>query len=46
MPLHNQSVENAHVAYVKEVNERHEFFEENKQIVMYNEQVRTNKVKD
>ena len=41
----NQSVENAGVAFVKGTNERNEFFEKNKQTVMYDEQVRTNKVR-
>ena len=43
----NQSVENAVVAFVKGANERNEFFfKKNKQTVMYDEQVRTNKAKD
>ena len=41
----NQSVENAGVAFVKGANERNELFEKNKQPVMYNEQVQTNKTK-
>ena len=42
----NQSVENVGVAFVKGANERNKFFEKNKQTVMYDEQVRTNKAKD
>ena len=42
----NQSVENAGVAFVMGADERNEFFEKNKQTVMYDEQVRKNKVKD
>ena len=42
----NQSAENAGVAFVKVANERNEYFWENKQTVMYDEQVRTNKAKD
>ena len=34
----NQSVENSGVAFVKRANERNEFFEKNKQTVMYDEQ--------
>ena len=41
-----QSVENASVAFVKGADERNDFFEKNKQTVMYDEQVRTNKAKD
>ena len=33
----NQSAENAGVAFVKGANERNEFFEKNKQIVMYHD---------
>ena len=42
----NQSVENAGVAFVKGADERTEFFEKNKQTVIYDEQVSTNKAKD
>ena len=42
----NLSVENAGVAFVKGANERNEFFEKNKQTVISNEQVRTNKAED
>ena len=42
----NQSVENADVAFVKGANERNEFFEKDKQTVMYDERGRTNKAKD
>ena len=42
----DQSVKNAGVAFVKGANERNEFFEKNKQIVMYDERVQTNKAKD
>ena len=42
----NQGVENAGVAFVKGPSERNEFFKKNKQTVMYDEQVRTNKAKD
>ena len=45
-PTDNQSVENAGVAFVKGANERNAFFEKDKQIVMYDEQVRTKKAKD
>ena len=43
--LKSQSVENPGVAFVKGANERNEFFKKkkNKQTVMYDEQVRTNK---
>ena len=46
MTLHNQSVENAGVAFVKGANERNDLFEKNKQTVMYDEQVRMNKAKE
>ena len=46
MFLHNQSVENAGVAFVKGAIESDEFFEKNKPKVMYDEQVRTSKAKD
>ena len=49
MERFNQSVENAGVAFVKGASERNEFFENNnnnKQTVMYDEQVRTNKARD
>ena len=43
----DQGVENVGLAFVKEANERNEFFEKiNKQFLMYGEQVRSNKVKD
>ena len=42
----NQGVENAGVAFVKGANNRNVFFEKNKQTVMYDEQVLTNKSKD
>ena len=42
----DQSIENAGVTVVKGANERNEFFEKNKQSVMYDEQVRANKAKD
>ena len=44
----NQSIENAGGAFVKGANERNEFFEKkkvHKRTVMYDEQIRTNKVK-
>ena len=41
-----QSVENAGGAFFKGANERNEFFWKNKQTVMYDELVRTNKAKD
>ena len=47
MHLNNQSVKkNAGVAFVKGADERNEFFEKNKQTVMYDERVWTNKAKD
>ena len=42
----NQSVENASVGFVKGAHERNKFFKKNKQTVMYDKQVRTNKAKD
>ena len=42
----NQSIENAGVAFVKGTNKRIELLWKNKQTVMYDEQVRTNKFKD
>ena len=42
----NQSVENVGAAFVKGANERNKFSKKNKQTVMYDEQVRTNKAKD
>ena len=44
--VYNQSVEKACVAFVKGANERNEFFGKNKQTVIYDEQVWTNKAKD
>ena len=46
MQRQNQSVEKTVVAFVKGTNERNEFFEKNKQTLMYDEQVRANKAKD
>ena len=42
----NQRVENAGVSFAKGANERNAFFGKNKQIAIYDEQVRTNKAKD
>ena len=42
----NQKDENAGVAFVKGANETNELFEKNKQTIMYDEQVRTNKAKN
>ena len=46
--MHNQSVENAGVAFAKGADERNELFgkKTNKQTVIYDEQVRSNKAKD
>ena len=41
-----QRVENTDVEFVKGANERFELFEKNKQTVMYDKQIRTNKAKD
>ena len=41
-----KALKNTGVAFVKGANERNEFFENNKQTVMYDEQFRTNEVKD
>ena len=42
----NHSVENTGVAFVKGANDRNESFENIKQTLIYDEQVRTNKAKD
>ena len=42
----NQNVESAGVACIKGADERNKFFKKNKQTVMYNEQVWTNKAND
>ena len=42
----NQSVEDAGVAFVKGAYERNDYFEKNKQTVIYDEQVWTKKAKD
>ena len=44
--VENQSVKNAECGICKDVNERNELFEKNKQTVMFDEQYRTNKAKD
>ena len=41
-----QSIENAHVAFVKGADERNKFFEKNKQSVKYDKQVQANKAKN
>ena len=45
-PNRNQSIENAGVASIKGAYKRNDYFEKNKQTVIYDQQVRTSKAKD